>query len=384
MRATGVLLAFVILGPWLPAALAMASESPFADVDAMDALSRSAAMHRAAGDYAAAADVGKRWLDSLPAEYQQSIAITDELERMADDHRKLGRYDEADALFDRELSIYQARLGAHDPIVLVALFRGAVNATLDDRPARAEAISLRALALIDRADGVDPMQRARFLRLAGVAIVDDERVGQAVSMLEEALAIARTLRPGSSDLMMFVQSVADARARAGDFDRALALYDEALSLAELDPTRAGVDREIIAWSVERAKARRREARLGSPPLPARLERDGFVYNSASSLPSQFDRRLARVDRSRVEHAGTVMEFEDLPAHLLATGAQTVLFEGFVDGDELCAGVLLAEAGEFRAYFVDSVGVTRGLIANFTDRAVLHTVWSQCRVRLAPD
>jgi hypothetical protein len=151
------------------------------------------AAYRAAGDRVAAADAASRWFAALPERERHSLGITDELERMSADLRSLGRFDEADVVTDHMLSIYRNTFGDVDPIVLTAFRRAATEASLDERYARAEALGRRALELLE-ADGADPEQRARFLGSVGHVMVFDGRAGDAIPVLEDALALRNPAR----------------------------------------------------------------------------------------------------------------------------------------------------------------------------------------------
>jgi tetratricopeptide (TPR) repeat protein len=346
-------------------------------------LERLASALAQAGEDARAAATMERWLGVLPDEYADSIAITEGLEILGRAYRALERHDEADALFERRLSIYQVHLGEHDDIVLVALGGEAVQALMDGRADRAEDLFRRRLALLETQPEVAPLERARLLRAIGMTIPAGERDGEAEALVTRALTMAREALDGNDpSLAQFLTAMADIHERLARFDEAIALQEEALPLLRGDPDsmpRAVAESED---ALLRLHHERRAARLGPQPLPQRFAREGIVYNSQMRMPERFDMEVERVDRAHVEHAGQRVSFWDLAAHAQAAGASSLLVRG-MGNDDLCGGIVLIEHGLW-VFFQQDDGEIAGLQLRFTEQDTLQMLWQTCRIALAPD
>jgi tetratricopeptide (TPR) repeat protein len=170
------------------------------------------------------------------------------------------RYDEGHALLDD--------LAASDDevVVRVALERGRLLRS-SGQPAEARPHFLAA-ADAARAGGLDVL---RVDALHMVALVADP--AEQVHLNEEALAVARGSQdPRARDWdASLLNNLAMVHADAGDFDRALPLFEEALAARERigDPGRTRVARWMVAWAL-RNLGRRDEALVMQRALRSEL------------------------------------------------------------------------------------------------------------------
>lgn len=369
--------------PLARAAAIQGREKSWAAYSLPRTIERLANAHLALDDPAAAIAVLEPWLEPLASELGETLAIAEMLAILGRAYRGVGKVEEADALFERRLSTFVSRLGEQDELVMGELRGEAIQALMDGRHARAEALYGRQLELLEGRAVVPPLELAGILRALSLAIPTGERIGESEALAARALAIARdALGAGDPKLAHYLTALAEKTGAAGRHDAAIALYEEALPLLASDPElqpRALAEAEAALLSL---RDEQRAARLGPQPLPARFAREGIVYDSHPLLPERFDMEVIRTDRAHVEHAGQRIALWNLAAHARDLGATSLLVRNMAD-DDLCGGILLIEHG-LPVFFDHGEGRVAGMQFNFTEPDSVRKVWQICRIRLAPD
>lgn len=346
-------------------------------------LERLASAHLASGAPDRALEVLEPWVERLASETGETLGIVELLQILGRAYRGVGQSDASDALFERRFAIFLARLGPADPLVGRELREEAMQAMMDGRMERAEALHRRRLALLEGSPDTPKVELAYALRAIGLAIEPGERNDEADALLAQALAIAReSLAADDRNLSRFLLAKGESSARTGRLDDAIAYHEEAL--AHLGRAR---DSEASAIAeVQRAlvglRNERRALRLGPQEPPARLLREGIVYESQSPVPGRFDLEVTRVDRAHVEHAGQRIALWDLARYARERGAASLLVREMGEED-MCGGVLAIEHG-VQVYFEHGNGAVSGLKLAFTEPDSVRRVWQMCRIHLAPD
>jgi tetratricopeptide (TPR) repeat protein/predicted Ser/Thr protein kinase len=168
---------------------------------------------------------------------------------LLDEHK----VDEAKALFERSLALSLDAYGPDDSRVGEELNSLAAVARMQNRPAQGEKLALQATAVFEKALGRDHPRVAYGLTNVGAALVEEGRAAQAIAPLERALAIRARVESGPDERSQTFMYLGFALGDSGrDPKRARQLVDDARALfvkAKNDDDVARIDR----WLARRSR-----------------------------------------------------------------------------------------------------------------------------------
>jgi eukaryotic-like serine/threonine-protein kinase len=197
-------------------------------------LASLANIHYASGDY-----------DEARALHEQAVLLFEEalgprhpdvatsLNNLASVHYVIGDYDAAKHLFERALAIREAALGREHPVLANTLNNLAnVHYATDDND-EAKRLYERALAIWEPALGPQHPDVANSLNNLAAVHASTGDYGEAKRLLERALAIQeQALPPKHPSLATSLTNLANTHAKTGDHDEAARLFERALAIQE--------------------------------------------------------------------------------------------------------------------------------------------------------
>lgn len=176
--------------------------------------------------------------------YQRALAIVEKKPDANETPRVLrdagvfysfkGDYVRAVQLLERSLALYEKRGKSSPEVMASAIFTLAQLSYLKDGdPVRAEPHYLRALSLIDKANGPDSLRSTRYLEALASLYQDKGDYARAEQLLRRVLAIRERVHgPEHPAVGSASSSLADILMYKYDYERAEQLYRRALSLRE--------------------------------------------------------------------------------------------------------------------------------------------------------
>jgi tetratricopeptide (TPR) repeat protein len=197
--------------------------------------------------------------------------------------RELDNFRQAiDWAFDRDLELaYRLAVGLEEFWVVHDAFEGARRLT----------------ALLDRAGGVSPVLRARALRVCSEATFIAGDYARARPLLDETLAISRTLADERA-VAILLHRIGVGALSDGEISRARELFDESLAICRASPNpKLEGDILLNLGSIERAEGNRERALELFEEGAALCEEVGFTWMHAMALGEIADlsHELGRTD-----------------------------------------------------------------------------------------
>ena len=227
-------------------------------------LSGAGSVHLILGEPEKALELDRRGYDLLAADpgYRPQLRAQATL-RIADEHNRLGRQDEALEWLDRAERVFNDVMGPDDPMtVYVEFSRGSI--LLDSRrDYEGAAASFR--NVIARWDGLEAQQSDTFIARLNLAIALSraQKHDEAVTSATEALAAAATtIDPDGQQMIGYLSSFGDIYRLAGKRQEAKQAYSRAVEISDkhggggylIDEAKFGLAR-ILLQEGERARAK---------------------------------------------------------------------------------------------------------------------------------
>jgi len=220
------------------------------------------------------------------------------------------RWEDAEALLRRLLSRFEA---THGPTssevgktldVLVSLLRRTGRRASEET----HDLALRAIALKEELYGPDHLEIARSLVNLGIIYAGTRRYAESDSIFQRVRAIREAALPeGHGEIVYAIALQGTSREGAGDLPGAIALYEEAIGLAEARGDSASSDVNVARINLGHVYAqmgRYAEAREIFDRLIALLRGSG----SSTLAAAMHDR--AKIAQSTGDHRGALTRFQD--------------------------------------------------------------------------
>jgi tetratricopeptide (TPR) repeat protein len=203
--------------------------------------------HYRSGDYARADAI---WTEALEGAYQLQPApvelITNLAQALAGMLNLQGEHARAMAIAERGLDFAEAHVAPESPL-RVNLIRARADAlTATGAPDRAERLLREAIALQERSTGTRGVRTALLHNALGIALNDLGRYREAIEAFEHSHALERAAGGAPQEHAIALGNLASVYESAGDYPRALALFEQSLAVFEgADPDPDVLSRRLM-------------------------------------------------------------------------------------------------------------------------------------------
>ena len=242
-------------------------------------------------------------------DFQSGLKLAVQAQRASDQ----GAYDQAEALDEQALPLFERALGPEDLRIVGPLASLADVYRMRGKLDRAELLYRRLAFLMEKAFGPSDIRVADALVSAAEAVVGQGHQGQAKELYARALAIRQAaVGPDSPKVLPVLSSLADVDAAIGQFEEAASLYRRARQISEKafgpeDLAVAGpLDGEAAA---ETARGRLEPAEV----LYRSLHRGGEIRGGRAALPPIAGDPRSQVRREPRAHRRVSGEVRGPPA-----------------------------------------------------------------------